>query len=105
MQIGKTANAKIPIVSDARLHQTSRGFLPWRFAYAGPGVRRPTFMGPPSANLHKLRRIDDEHMFSAPIPDIHQRRLAREMVVHEQTTRAIALASLKFLLCSRSTGR
>ena len=53
MKIGKTANAKIPIVSDARLHQTSRGFLPWRFAYAGPGVRRPTFMGPPSANLHK----------------------------------------------------
>ena len=52
MQIGKTANAKIPIVSDARLHQTSRGFLPWRFAYAGPGVRRPTVMGPPSANLH-----------------------------------------------------
>ena len=56
MQIGKTANAKIPIVSDARLHQTSRGFLPWRFAYAGPGVRRPTFMGPPSANLHKSCR-------------------------------------------------
>src|SRR6266404_2131496 len=29
-----------------------RGFLPWRFAYAGPRVRRATFMGPPSANLH-----------------------------------------------------
>src|SRR5260370_14687419 len=29
-----------------------RGFLHWRFAYAGPGVRRATVMGPASANLH-----------------------------------------------------
>ena len=27
-------------------------FLHWRFAYAGPGVRRATVMGPASANLH-----------------------------------------------------
>src|SRR5258708_11361262 len=42
----------IPIAFDAPPRHTSRGFLPWRFAYAGPGVRRPTFMGPASANLH-----------------------------------------------------
>src|SRR5258705_11869563 len=29
-----------------------RGFLHWRFAYAGPGVRRATVVGPASANLH-----------------------------------------------------
>jgi len=28
-----------------------RGFLHWRFAYAGPGVRRATVVGPASANL------------------------------------------------------
>src|SRR6266403_515845 len=44
---------QIPIASDARPFHTSRGFLPWRFAYAGPGARRTTFMGPASANLHK----------------------------------------------------
>src|SRR6202022_2232672 len=32
-----------------------RGFLHWRFAYAGPGVRRATVMGPASANLHRSR--------------------------------------------------
>jgi hypothetical protein len=37
----------------ARPRHTSRGFLPWRFAYAGPSVRRATFMGPPSANLRR----------------------------------------------------
>ena len=41
----QTASAEIPIASDARPHQTCRGFLPRRFAYAGPGVRRATFMG------------------------------------------------------------
>jgi hypothetical protein len=48
-----TASAEIPIASDAPPRHASRGFLPWRFAYAGPGVRRATLMGPPSANLHK----------------------------------------------------
>src|SRR5882672_4554641 len=43
---------QIPIASDAPPHHTSRGFLHWRFAYAGPGARRSTFMGPASANLH-----------------------------------------------------
>ena len=32
-----------------------RGFLHWRFAYAGPGVRRATVVGPASANLHNSR--------------------------------------------------
>src|ERR1700723_4775621 len=48
----QTASVEIPIASDARPRHTFRGFLPWRFAYVGPSVRRATFMGPPSANLH-----------------------------------------------------
>src|ERR1700692_3054594 len=47
-----TASAEIPIAADALLRHTSRGFLPWRFAAAGPGVRRATGMGPASENLH-----------------------------------------------------
>src|SRR5712672_525378 len=31
---------QIPIASDAPPRHTSRGFLPWRFAYAGPGASR-----------------------------------------------------------------
>src|SRR5712675_2027405 len=46
---------QIPIASDAPPRHTSRGFLHWRFAYAGPGARRATIMGPASANLHKNR--------------------------------------------------
>src|ERR1700692_1513419 len=48
----QTASAEIPIAADALLRHTSRGFLPWRFAAAGPGVRRATGMGPASENLH-----------------------------------------------------
>src|SRR5260370_20423107 len=48
---------KIPAGSDARSHHTSRGFLHWRFAYAGPGVRRATFMRPASENLHNRRHM------------------------------------------------
>src|SRR6267154_1266201 len=43
---------QIAIASDAPPPHTSRGFLHWRFAYAGPGARRSTFMGPASENLH-----------------------------------------------------
>ena len=32
----QTASDEIPIASDARPLHTSRGFLPWRFAHAGP---------------------------------------------------------------------
>jgi len=48
----QTASAEIPIASDAPPRHTPRGFLPWRFAYAGPSARGATIMGPPSANLH-----------------------------------------------------
>src|SRR5450432_2936401 len=37
-----------PIASDARPFHTSRGFLHWRFAYAGPTVRA----APPSWGRH-----------------------------------------------------
>src|SRR6266851_4467847 len=36
---------QIPIACDAPSCPTSRGFLPWRFADAGPGVRRAVIMG------------------------------------------------------------
>src|ERR1700728_1516084 len=48
----QTVCTEIPIASNAPPRQTSRGFLPWRFAYAGPRVARTTFTGPASANLH-----------------------------------------------------
>src|SRR5664279_5138408 len=32
----RAASLQIPIASDAQLRHTSRGFLLWRFAYAGP---------------------------------------------------------------------
>src|SRR5713101_3718229 len=48
----QTAVAEIPIAPDAPHRHTSRGFLPWRFADAGPGVRRATVRGPASENLH-----------------------------------------------------
>src|SRR6266568_7325207 len=36
---------QIPIACDAPSRPTSRGFLPWRFADAGPGVRGAVIMG------------------------------------------------------------
>ena len=48
----RTHSRQIPTASDAPPRPISRGFLHWRFAYAGPGVRRATVMGPASANLH-----------------------------------------------------
>src|SRR5258708_29968653 len=48
----QTASAEISIASDAPQCPTSRGFLPWRFADAGPGVRGAVIMGPASENLH-----------------------------------------------------
>src|SRR5882757_5326609 len=38
-------SAENPIASDALLRPTSRGFLPWRFADAGPGVRGTIIIG------------------------------------------------------------
>ena len=39
------ASTEIPIASDARPLHTSRGFLPWRFAYAGPVCAAPPSWG------------------------------------------------------------
>jgi hypothetical protein len=44
----QTASDKIPIASDAQPRHISRGFLPWRFAYAGP----PVSVAPPSWGRH-----------------------------------------------------
>ena len=44
----QTASDEIPIASDARPLHTSRGFLPWRFADAGP----PVSAAPPSWGRH-----------------------------------------------------
>jgi hypothetical protein len=41
----QTASAEIPIASDAPLRHISRGFLPWRFADAGPAARGAVIMG------------------------------------------------------------
>jgi hypothetical protein len=41
----QTASAEIPIASDAPLRHISRGFLPWRFADAGPAARGAVTMG------------------------------------------------------------
>ena len=47
---------QIPIAHAAPPTYPSRGFLPWRFADAGPGVRGATVMGPASENLHQRRK-------------------------------------------------
>jgi len=44
---------QIPIAHAAPPTYPSRGFLPWRFADAGPAMRGTTFMGPASENLHR----------------------------------------------------
>ena len=44
----RTPRDVIPIKSDALPRHTSRGFLPWRFVYAGPAVRA----APPSWGRH-----------------------------------------------------
>jgi hypothetical protein len=44
---------QIPIAHAAPPTCPSRGLLPWRFAYAGPGVCRATIMGQASATLHR----------------------------------------------------
>jgi hypothetical protein len=61
----RTHSRQIPAASDAPPRHTSRGFLHWRFAYAGPGARRATIIGPASANLHKPRDFQLKQMFSA----------------------------------------
>ena len=76
----RTASVQIPIASDTQLRHTSRGFLLWRFAYAGPtcpprhlhGGRHPqTFtladigrsevVPPPCQSEHEPRHRDRAH--------------------------------------------
>jgi hypothetical protein len=104
----QTADAEIPIAPDALLRHTSRGFLPWRFADAGPGVRRTTFMGPPSENLHKSRPqpANDSTSVLPLEADIHQGNGYFSFV--PRTDSCIATNSRKFIganLISSATGR
>jgi hypothetical protein len=51
-----TTSAEIPIAADAPHCPMSRGFLPWRFADAGPRSAWRHHHGPASENLHNCRR-------------------------------------------------
>src|SRR5580693_6134981 len=68
----QTVCTEIPIASNAPPRHTSRGFLPWRFAYAGPRVRRTTFTGPASANLHITGSRD---LASSCVPKCQEQRM------------------------------
>ena len=58
---------EIPIAFDAPHCFTSRGFLPWRFAYAGPGARPATFMGRHPKTFTKAEVLDrQEHAAALP---------------------------------------
>ena len=48
---------QIPIAQAAPTTSPSRGFLHWRFAYAGPRCTPHHRHGPASANLHKSSRL------------------------------------------------
>src|SRR5271163_4813941 len=63
----QTASTKIPIASDARPRHTSRGFLPWRFAYAGPGARSHTFMGAGIRKPSQQRKLAELGRYSGSI--------------------------------------
>ena len=54
-----TASTAIPIASDAPPRPISRGFLPWRFADAGPGARGAAVMGrhPKTFTLADIPRL------------------------------------------------
>jgi len=61
----RTASVEIPIASDVLLRHTSRGFLPRRFAYAGPPVcAAPPPWGRIREPLHS-RRLHDARPISA----------------------------------------
>ncbi len=45
--------AQFPIAPAPPIHPTHRGFLPWRFSYAGPRCMANHRHGPASENLHK----------------------------------------------------
>ena len=80
---------QIPIASDAPPRHTSRGFLHWRFAYAGPGVRRTTFMGPASANLHKSGRTTKWRLPLKSFVSILDARHGTAVTVHRPATQRV----------------
>ena len=67
----QTASIEIPIASDARHRHTSRGFLLWSFAYAGPrcpprhhhgaGIRKPSQQRPLNLRINVDRAISFIH--------------------------------------------
>ncbi len=60
------SSRQIPIACDAPSRPTSRGFLPWRFADAGPGVRGAVIMGRHPKTFTKA----DIRLRSMPSPDV-----------------------------------
>src|SRR5229473_7169456 len=68
---------QIPIASDAQLRHTSRGFLHWRLAYAGPTVRA----APPSWGRHP------QTFTTTVIPQTHRLRDARMQLYRARKSR------------------
>src|ERR1700738_16119 len=63
------ASAEIPIASDAQLRHTSRGFLPWRFADAGPRSARRRHHGAGIRKPSQTRKLPARAtMYADPLP-------------------------------------
>ena len=97
-----TASAEIPIASDAPPRPTSRGFLPWRFADAGPGVRRATIMGPPSANLHTSSHSITAHDANEPSLNDQGPPMQRATINHLSSETALPNRSRIAECCRKS---
>jgi hypothetical protein len=91
----QAASVQIPIASDAQLRHTSHGFLPWRFAYAGPSVRRATIMGPTSANLHN-NGSNQTSSRSHPLDNVRGRRQTKRHERH-RVSRNTPLIKYRYL--------
>src|SRR5882672_8022283 len=61
----QAASVQIPIASDAQLRHTSRGFLLWRFAYAGPTCPPRHHHGAAIRKPSQKRRFGDRSVTSA----------------------------------------
>jgi hypothetical protein len=72
-----TRRAQIAIAPAARRTAPTRGFLPWRFSYAGPRSASHHRHGPASENLHKSRPEGDGQVESAS-PSVSRHWLARQ---------------------------
>src|SRR6266851_4609104 len=68
---------QIPIASDAPPRHTSRGFLHWRFAYAGPPVRA----APPSWGRHPQTFTTTEVGDIIRSPRRHARAVMMELLI------------------------